>query len=174
MNFKVLSVLSFCVVLCSCKDTNEHTINDEVITENSSRELTESDISKFDYVEFGLDGKTEQVIANWQEYHQIQDVVNAVKSGDLVFFSSNVETIKTLLKDLKENIPEAVNTPATLARILVLETKIYKLRDLYNLSTTSKAELSEEVKGFLVSFSNLNFQMNKKLERDSQNIQKPQ
>lgn len=174
MNIKLLSILSIFIIIASCKKTEENNSTDVDITENTNQKLTESDISKLDYVDFGLDEKTERVIENWQEYYQLQDVVNNVKKGDLGFFNTNEEAIKTLLKDLKTNIPEPVNTSATLARIQVLETKIYKLESLSNLSTTTKNELNSTIKEFLVSVSNLNFQMNKKLEKDNQNIQKPQ
>ncbi len=171
MNIKLLSIISIFILISSCKKTEEDTSIDSV--ENTSQELAEKEISKLDYLDFALDEKTEQVIENWGEYYQIQDAVNHVKKGDLVFFSDG-EAIKTLLTDLRKNIPEAVNTQATLARIQVLETKIYKLESLSGLSTTTKEALKNSIKEFLVSFSNLNFQMNKKLEKDSNNIQKPQ
>ena len=171
MSIKFLSIVSIFILISSCKKTEEN--NPVNTVENTSQELSEKDISKIDYLDFVLDEKTEQVIENWEEYYQIQDVVNNVKEGNLGFFNEK-ETIKTLLTDLKKNIPESVNTSATLARIKVLETKIYKLESLYNLSTTNKEVLKSNIKEFLVSFSNLNFQMNKKLEKDNNNIQKPQ
>ncbi|MCF7567379.1 hypothetical protein L3X37_03235 [Sabulilitoribacter arenilitoris] len=173
MNIKILSILSLFIVIYSCKKTEENIAND-ADTKNNTQELTESDISKLDFIDFGLDEKTEGAIENWQEYYQLVDIVKKVKKADLVFFKDNNKAIITLLKDLKKNIPEPVNTPATLARILVLETKIFKLESLSNLSTTRKEELLSTIKEFLVAVSNLNFQMNKKLEKDNQNIQKPQ
>lgn len=173
MNIKLLSILCLFIVLSSCKKSEENSAVDTDITKNNAQELTESDISKLDFIDFGLDEKTEVAIENWQEYFQLQDVVVNVKKGDLSFFNNNAEAIKTLLKDLKKNIPEPVNTPATLARLQVLETKIYKLESLSNLLTTTKDELNNTIKEFLVAVSNLNFQMNKKLEKDNQNIQKP-
>ncbi len=171
MNIKFLSIVSIFILISSCKKTEEN--NPVNTVENTSQELSKNEISELDYLDFVLDEKTEQAIENWEEYYQIQDAITNVKEGDLVFFNEK-ETIKTLLTDLRKNIPESVNTPATLARIQVLETKIYKLESLSNLSTTSKETLKSSIKEFLVSFSNLNFQMNKKLEKDSNNIQKPQ
>ncbi|PIA79160.1 hypothetical protein BFR04_06475 [Gaetbulibacter sp. 4G1] len=173
MNIKILSIISIFILISSCKKTEEEENSPINTTETTSQELSEKDISKLDYLDFALDEKTEQVIENWGEYYQIQDIVTNVKEGDLNFFKEK-ETIKTLLTDLKKNIPEPVNTSATLARLQVLETKIYKLESLSNLSTTNKDALKSSIKEFLVSFSNLNFQMNKKLEKDSNNIQKPQ
>lgn len=172
MNIKLFSIISLFIIISSCKKTEEN--NNTADTEKNTQELTESDISKLNFIDFGLDEKTEVVIENWQEYYQLIDVVNNVKKADLSFFNANEEALKTLLKDLIKNIPEPVNTSATLARIKVLETKIYKLESLSNLQTTGKEELLSTIKEFLVSVSNLNFQMNKKLEKDNNKVQKPQ
>tara|TARA_R110002050_G_scaffold298611_1_gene462224 strand:- start:1110 stop:1619 length:510 start_codon:yes stop_codon:yes gene_type:complete len=169
MKIKIL-VLSLITILMSCKKTQDDTLLEH---KNVSKEITEKDLSKLDFIEFTLDVKTKKAIENWQEYHQLQDVITNVKKGDLSFFSDNKEGIKTLFKDLLLNIPDQVNNDATLARIVALETKLYKLESLSNLSTTSKEELSLVIQEFLESFSNLNFQMNKKIEKDNQNIEKP-
>lgn len=172
MNIKIFSVLIVFVLFFSCKKTvNENTKN--ITSKTVNQDITESDIAKLNFIDFILDEKTEKAIEEWAEYYQLQDVIADVKKGELSFFNDNEEVITTLLKDLKENIPEKVNTNATLARIQVLETKLLKLKSLSNLTTTNKEELNSTIKEFLESFSNLNFQMNKKLEKDSRNIQKP-
>ncbi|MDA9775017.1 hypothetical protein N9B67_01725, partial [Algibacter sp.] len=85
----------------------------------------------------------------------------------------NEKAIKLLLKDLKQNVPEALNSSSIVARILVLETKLLILESLANLSTTAKEELLETIKEFFVSFYTLSFQMNKKVEFDNRSIEKP-
>lgn len=171
MYIKFLNILSLFIILSSCKKTEDNT-NADTVTKSDNKALSQKDISKMDFVDYGLDEKTEQAIENWQEYYQLQDAINNVKKGDLVFFN-NSEAIENLLKDLKKNIPKPVNTPATLARIQVLETKIYKLESASSLLTTTKEELSSCVKEFLEAFSNLNFQMNKKFEKEKNTKTKP-
>jgi hypothetical protein len=172
MNIKFFSILIVFVLFFSCKKTvSENTENNT--SENVNQDITESDIAKLNFIDFILDEKTEKAIEEWVEYYQLQEVIANVKKGDLSFFNDNKKIITTLLKDLKINIPKKVNTPATLARIQVLETKLLKLESLSNLTTTNKDELNNTIKEFFESFSNLNFQMNKKLEKDSRNIQKP-
>lgn len=171
MKIKIL-VLSLITILMSCKNTQDES-SLENKDENISKDITEKDLSKLDFIEFNLDVKTKKVIENWEEYNQLQGVITNVKKADLSFFRDNKEEIKVLFKDLLLNIPTEVNTDATLARIVALETKLYKLESLSNLSTTSKKELSKVIQEFLESFSNLNFQMNKKIEKDNQIIEKP-
>lgn len=171
MKIKVLVTLSLITMVMSCKKTHKDTAENYI--DNSGEKITEKELSNLDFIEFTLDVTTKKAVENWQEYNQLQEVITNVKKGDLSFFSDNTEVIKTLFKDLVKNIPSEVNTNATLARIVTLETKLYKLESLYNLSTTSKEELSMVIKEFLQSFSNLNFQMNKKLEKDNNYIEKP-
>ena len=172
MRNKILFVISLFILCFSCKKTQENTSADTT-EQSNSQEITEKDISNIKYVEYALDSKTEDTIEDWVEYSQLQDIITDIKKGDLSFFNDNKTVIKLLLKELKSNMPEQVNSASISARILVLETKLYKLESLSNLSTTSKEELLDVIKEFLVSFSNLNLQMNKKIEFDSRSIEKP-
>lgn len=172
MPFKFLVILCMLSIIFSCKQNKEDGLT-ENIDEKTSQEITEKDLSKLDFTEFVLDSKTEDIVKDWQEYYQLQNAVINAKKGDLSFFKDNKEDIKLILKDLVSNIPDSVNSDATLARILALETKVYKLQSLSNLPTTSKQELTNTIKEFLESFSNFNFQMNKKTEKDSRIIEKP-
>jgi hypothetical protein len=172
MTIKFFAVVFMLTTIFSCKQNKAEDIS-ETIDVIVNQDITEKDLSKLSFTEFVLDAKTENIVKNWREYYQIQDAVKKAKKGDLSFFKDNDVEIKTILKDLVLNIPDSVDSDATLARILALETKLYKLESLSNLPTTSKKELSNTIKEFLESFSNFNFQMNKKIEKDSRIIEKP-
>ncbi len=172
MNIKILGVLLLFVVFVSCKNTkDENPQSDD--EENAKQDLSKVDISNLDYLEFTLDENTERVIENWQEYFELADIVANVKDGDLSFFKDNDSLINSLFKNLKVKNPDTIKTPSIRARIVALETKFRKLESFSNLSTTSNDELNSAIKEFLLSFSHLNLQMNKKMEDDSQNVQKP-
>ncbi|WMI66874.1 hypothetical protein RBH94_06870 [Aestuariibaculum sp. YM273] len=172
MNFKFLSLLSiFIVIVNSCKQSENE--EQHIDTSENTSEITESDISKLKYTEFLLDHQAEEAILSWNEYTQINDVVTNVKKGDLSFFNDNDEAITALLKDFNKNIPEKVNTDAVKARITAFETKLYKLQSFSGLSTTNRDELLATIKEFLVAFSNLNLQMNKKMEADKNVFERP-
>lgn len=171
MKIKFLSVLVL-VLFFSCNKKQE---NNEltVVKVDDSLLIKEKDIAKLKYTDYILDDRTENVISTWVEYNKIQDVVNEVKKGDLTFFKGDSKIIQDLLKNLKQTIPLEVKTESILSRITVLETKIYKLESLLKLSTTNKPEILELTIEFLIAFSNLNLQMNKKLEGDNIIIEKP-
>ena len=152
--------------------TSYATIKDQT-EQNKSQEITEQDISKLKYVEYILDSKTVDFVQDWSEYVQLEEVIENVKKADLTYFNDNEKAIQLQLKELKQNIPDNLKSESILSRLLVLETKLLKLESLSNLTTTSKEELLENIKEFLVSFSNLSFQMNKKVEFDNRSIEKP-
>lgn len=172
MNIKFLATLSLFFIFFTCKKTQENGLTEDS-GETTSQEITEKDLSNLNYIEFTLDVKTEKVVADWTEYNELQDIITNVKKGDLSYFDNEEKLISELIKNLKQNIRTEVDSDATLARIAALETKLYKLKSLSNLSTTSKQELIAAITAFLESFSNLNFQMNKKIEKDNQKIEKP-
>lgn len=167
-----LTLLVFLAFFSSCKDTQEQQ-NTETVETNQNRNLTEQDLAKLKYTDYILDEKAESLIKNSGEFVQLQELIRNIKQGDLSFFETSKENQKDLFKNLRQTLPSTLNTESVLARILVLETKFHQLESLSNLSTTTKAELLKTVKEFLVAYSNLNLQMNKKMEFDSQTIEKP-
>ncbi|WP_136482099.1 hypothetical protein [Cognatitamlana onchidii] len=172
MAIKPLFFLSFLFLITACKKEQENNVSSQ-IEQNIHHEVSRNDIEALDYTEYIIDSKADKLIQDWSEYIQIQEVISSVKTGDLSFFNDNKKAIKQLLKELKSNIPEALKTASIEARILVFETKLYQLESLSNLSTTSKEELLSTIKEFLVAFSNLSLQINKKIEFDTQVIEKP-
>ena len=162
--------ISITLLSCGQQKESDHNVSNEAPV---STKISEKDISQFKFLEYSLDIKTKKEIENWTSFKELEDLVIRVKKGDLSYFKDNNEVITKFVNELKEKIPDTLNTPSVNARITALETKIYKLESLYNLSTTSKDELSLMIKEFLESMSNLNLQMNKKLEKDSQIIETP-
>ncbi|WP_111308988.1 hypothetical protein [Confluentibacter sediminis] len=170
-----IKFLSACILLMclSCKKTTQtDTENSDVA--KKSQTITEKDMSKLKYLDFSIDDRVKPIVGSWQEFNQLNDIIESVKKGDLSYFKTDAKkNLKTLLTDIRETIPDTINKPAILARITVLETKLYKTESLSNLSTTKKGDLLNTLEELLVSFSNLNFQLNKKIENDARNIEKP-
>ena len=171
MKVYFLSVIIL-VSLFSCNKQQEQTTL-PVNNKADSLVIKEKDIAKLIYTDYILDDRTEAVITNWFEYGQLQDAINKVKKGDFTFFRNNNKAISELLRNFKQHIPVEVNRPSILVRITSLETKIYKLESILKLSPSKKPEILELTKELLIAFSNLNLQMNKKLEADNIIIEKP-
>jgi len=170
MRFLSLLCLLFCLFTCNQAE-NENASDSQ--NKVDSLKVTKEDISKLDFIEFVLDEKAEKLFENWTSYTELDNHISDLKQGDISFFKDNPELLNALLKDFKETLPEQINSPAILARIKELETKIYKLQSIANITNGNKNALYPVIKELLISFSNFNLQINKKFEKESQNIQKP-
>ena len=159
-------------LLYTCNDNSyQQGKNDE--TTNTIQSISEDRISKIQYTEYILDSQTKSTIEQWQKYVDLEEIIENAKKGNFSFFIENTDVLLTFLKDLKESVPERINTPAIQARLIALETVFLKFEDQLMRSNASESKLLEVVKEVLVSFSNLNLQINKKFEKEAQNIQKP-
>jgi hypothetical protein len=170
MRVLLVLVVLFCCISCA-KQEEANVLNE--IQEETVSQITKEDISKLNFREFILDAKAEKSLESWQKYYELDNIINNVNQANLAFFKNNNEILIAFIDDLKATTPEVIDTPLIMARLVVLETKIFKLEGVVNLSNPKKKELLSVIKECLSAFSNLNLQINKKFEKDSQNIQKP-
>ena len=152
-------------------------------TETSKKNLQEvnsedfkvsaKDIDNIKYTEFALSNLSENAIENWLKFHELQEEITLLKKGEMSFFKDDKAILQGLITDLKNEIPKNLSTSSILVRLSVLETAIFKLEGISSLSNVNKEVILNAIKDVLVANSNVILQMNKKLEKDSQNIQKP-
>lgn len=171
--WKTMKLAIILIVFClfACKDIKDQA--DVVDSVQHVELINKQDVEKLKYVEFLPDAKVLKIIGNWDKYEELNLIVQDVKNANLSFFKANNEIVSTLTQELKTTVPERINSPQVMSRIIALETKIFKLESAVNLSKIDKDSTIESVKEFLVAFSNFNLQMNKKIEKESQNIQRP-
>lgn len=164
-------LISFCLIICLISCGNEEASQKD--QEIALPTLSKQQIQKFDYTEYLLDAKVKIITRNWIKYNELESIITNLKQADLYYFKENQEILTALINDLKQTIPEQLNSPAIMSRLIALETKLYKLESVVNLSNSTPEDIMSSIKEVLVSFSNLNLQMNKKIERESQIIIKP-
>jgi hypothetical protein len=162
------------VMLVNCKsDTRD--VNSDTKTENQNTKIiTKKEIDSLTYKDYGLSNDARKAVSDWQKYQELNTQIEYLKTADISFFKSDITLITTFLSDFRAEIPKALNTNEINARITALETKILKLNSLLLLDNISKNEQIEGLKEVFVAFSNLNLQMNKKLEFEAYNILKPE
>ncbi|HLV13869.1 MAG TPA: hypothetical protein VKY41_01720 [Xanthomarina sp.] len=166
-------LISFCLLICllSCGNTEENTGNVE--EDSNLPNLTKEQVQNLKFTEYLQDAKVKAYTQNWVQYNELENIMENLKQANVAYFKDNHEILESLTKDLKANIPEQLNAPSIMSRLIALETKLYKLESVVNLSNTTPDAIISHIKEVLVSFSDLNLQMNKKLERESQKIIKP-
>ena len=169
---KIVTIVLLCFCLFSCGNKSESNIQDQK-KEESKHTITKSDIEKLDFIEFIIDDKAGSAIDSWQKFLELQSILENVKQADYSYFKENHELLETLIKELKTTIPNQLDSPSIQARLIVIETKMFKLESIVNLSNAEKEDVLSSIKEVLESFSNLNLQINKKFEKESQRIEKP-
>jgi len=176
MQNSIKILIPFLVILfissCNTQTTNDSIIIEQIETIDSSQ-ITSRDITKLKYTDFALSNLTKSKTSNWQKFNELTDKIEILKTGDLSFFRDDKAILVGFLNDLKNEIPESLKTPAILVRLSVIETTFLKLEGLASLSSAKKEDLLIIIKDVLVSYTNLVFQLNKKFEKESQNIEKP-
>ena len=171
---KIFTFLSITLFILSCNPDvkNESAIVDEITTIDSSI-ITANDISKIKFTEYALSKITQNKTSNWQKFNELSNKIELLRTGDLSFFRDDKAILEGFIADLKNEIPESLNTQSILVRLTVIETVFLKLEGLASLKTAKKEDLLIAIKDVLLSYTNLIFQMNKKFEKESQKIEKP-
>lgn len=157
---------------CNPDVKNESAIVEEITTIDSSI-ITANDISKIKFTEYALSKITQNKTINWQKFNELSNKIELLRTGDLSFFRDDKAILEGFIADLRNEIPESLNTQSILVRLTVIETVFLKLEGLASLKTAKKEKLLMAIKDVLLSYTNLIFQMNKKFEKESQKIEKP-
>jgi hypothetical protein len=169
---KHLIILILLVALSACKKEVDNALEINNIA-NDSTKITKEDISKIKFIEYGIDNKAKRTLDSWEAYSTISRAIEATKLGDFTFFKSDDEVFNTTLKDVETTTPIIINSEPIKARVLILRTKLLKLREAVNLNTATKKEKLVALKELFQSFSYVTLQINKKFEKEAQNIIKP-
>ena len=161
------------VTLSACKQEVKTDTNVTLI-ENDTTKVTKEDISKINYIEYGIDKKAKVTLDSWEAYNTISRAINGVKEADFTFFMADEEVFNTTLNDIETTTPANINSEAIKARVLILRTKLLKFRAILSLNTSTKKDKLIAIKELFQSFTYVTLQVNKKFEKESQNIIKPQ
>lgn len=159
-----------------CKKDNSNTTKEVSSKPQDSTKvaITKKQLEKLKYNDYVLSQPAENQLANWQKYQELALQLNYLKKADLSFFKTEKKQLKGFLDTLMLQLPDTINTKLVNSRVLVLQTQILKLNNNLNLHTTSTQTQLQNIQEVFAAFSNLNFQINKKLEKDVYDKIKPE
>ncbi len=162
---KTLSIFLIVTVLFSCGET---TTSEETSTSEITQDvkLTAKTIERLSFKDYVLSEDAEKVVSEWEKYQELAIQINYLRQADMSFFKSEIQIIVEFMAVFKNQIPEVLQSNPINSRAVVLETKLMLLQNSLKNETKSNKEKLEHIKAVLVAFSNLNFQINKKIERD--------
>lgn len=160
-------LLYFCFLLfINCADDKR---SSEIKTEETKSQqpvITAKAIEDFKYTDYALSSRGETIVADWEKYKELAIQVDYLKKADLSFFNGDKSLLKGFIDTLKLNIPDTLKTNPIISRTAIIETSVLRLNENLTLDNIDHQLKLESVKEVLVAFSNLNYQINKKLERD--------
>lgn len=170
MKYFIILFVIFSLVACKQEGS---VIVEDLAVDTDTTEITSEDISQLSYVDYGVDGKAKNALDSWQAYATVSTAINKLKTANFDFFKADDEEFNTVLKDLKLTIPRSIDSDPVQARLLVLRTKLLKLREAIDLKTIDKKDRLIAIKELFQAFSYVTLQINKKFEKEAQNIIKP-
>jgi hypothetical protein len=158
-NLKTLVKSSFILVLVffSCKKESKKLSNEIPIN---------NDIT-FIQLEFEniYKSNNDLTLESWLNYIELAEYINQINSND---FSSLIDNKKYLIRffnGIKNTIPDVLNQPEISSRLTVIETDFLKLESMLSNFEISSDQKIKMVKRINNSFSNLNFQIDKLIEK---------
>lgn len=169
MRLKILFYSVFFLCLTTCKDDKVSVVIEETQEQIDARTISQKEIQALKYNDFALSPDSQKAVNDWQKFQELAMHVEALKKGDLSFFNSERLLLKTFFLELRNEMPQNLQTNEILARITALDTKAQKLNSFLRLDNIEKQDKIVAIKEFLVTVSNLNLQMNKKFEFEKNN-----
>ena len=151
------------VSFISCK---EITTVDVQKDNSNSKTKNYSDI-KFESI---YDIKYNSSIEEWINYFELNEFIEQLNSNDYSSLIDNKKFLIKFFKGIKFSIPDEINKPEIKSRLTVIETDFMRFESMlsnYEIDNGIKIKMVKKINN---SFSNLNFQIDKLLEKQEINL----
>jgi len=155
------------LLFISCGDSSAGETSSEVTeVQQKDIKITQKTIDDLEYTDYVLSEEGEKAVANWEKYQELAIQVSYLKKTDLSFFNSELKLLQEFVEKFKTTVPEDLQTNPIVSRVAIVETALLRLNANLTLDNINSEEKVESLKAVFVALYNLNFQINKKLERD--------
>ena len=174
---KITSIFLFLCgfMIVSCDDNKTTTAETEVVeTTNEEKKITAKTIESIAYKDYALSPEAQEEVIPWTQYQELSKQIGFLKKGDFSFFNEDVADLQKFIKGFKASLPNNFNTNPIISRNAIIETSLLKLNEYLTLDNIERKDKLLGIKEVFVAFSNLNYQINKKLERDMYNDIQPE
>lgn len=104
-------------------------------------------------------------LVEWNGYAELSEYINQFNSSDFSLLIDNKKYMEKFFTELKNFIPEPINKPEIYSRLTVIETDFLKFESMISNFPLKNEEKLTMVKKINNSFSNLNFQIDKLIEK---------
>ena len=145
---------------------------DEITTGNVQKDNPNSTTVNYSEINFESIYKVKYYssIEQWINYFELNEFIEQLNSNDYSSLIDNKKFLLRFFRGIKFSIPDEINKPEIKSRLTVIETDFMRFE-----SMLSNYEIEKEIKIKMVkkinnSFSNLNFQIDKLLEKQEINL----
>ena len=145
---------------------------DEITTGNVQKDNSNSTTINYSEINFEsiYEVKYYSSIEQWINYFELNEFIEQLNSNDYSSLINNKKFLLRFFRGIKFSIPDEINKPEIKSRLTVIETDFMRFE-----SMLSNYEIEKEIKIKMVkkinnSFSNLNFQIDKLLEKQEINL----
>ena len=104
--------------------------------------------------------KNTSSVQEWLQYSQLSEYIKEINNEDFSMFIDNDIFLKKFFKEMSISIPDDLNLSEITSRLSVVETDFWVFIDKLN-SLYEKKKLDDQIEKINISFSNLNFQIDK-------------
>ena len=143
----------------------------EVVVEEVKNNLSSKTIN---YSEINLESiykiKLYSNIDEWINYMELNEYVNQLNLNDYSSLIDNKKYLIRFFNGIKNTIPTDINKPEIKSRLTVIETDFLRLESMLSNYASNEEAKIKMVKKINNSFSNLNFQIDKLLEKQGINL----
>ena len=143
----------------SCKETNNGIQEDKTVSKDIRyNEVTFDLIHKIKYYE---------AVEKWINYSELSEFIVQINSADYSSLIDNKKFLLRFFKGIKYSTPNELNKSEIISRLTVIETDFLIFEAMLSNYEIENDEKIKMVKKINNSFSNLNFQIDKLLEKQS-------
>ena len=150
-------LIFICFFIFSC--TQEIKENNQ-----SPTKVNEINFTKLEFSEIYQSSNNISLV-EWNGYIELSEYINQFNSSDFSLLIDNKKYMEKFFTELKNSIPEPINKPEIYSRLTVIETDFLKFESMISNFPLKNEEKPTMVKKINNSFSNLNFQIDKLIEK---------
>ncbi len=140
---------------------------DEVTTGNVQKDIPNSTTINYSEINFEsiYEVKYYSSIEQWINYFELNEFIEQLNSNDYSSLIDNKKFLLRFFRGIKFSIPDEINKPEIKSRLTVIETDFMRFESMLSNYEIEKEIKIKMVKKINYSFSNLNFQIDKLLEK---------
>lgn len=153
---KKILLLSFVLVLFSCREEAKQDVSDNSPSKRSFSEQLEVSSNR----RVNLLPEAEEQVNEWLAYATAQDEISNLRERSGIEIMANAKNLVQIMESLRTTIPDTLQTPAVIARTNVLLTKARVLQQVSAKKHKNADEVFELANDLLLEFGNFKLQLN--------------